>query len=546
MNNRSTSPLTSAASRHSLAWLFASLGLVFLRALPNIRYPLGRDQATYCEIARGLLQGRILYPDLWDIKPPGIYYIYAVIVKLFGPVMWSVGVVDVVWLLAISLCIFHFARRYVGVPAAAIAVVLNAMWHCSWGYVNAAQAETFIVLLVFLAYFILTSAQRENRRGNFAAGLICGAAFWVKYNAATFFPILAFLPYLDFSRMDEHPLRLRLEIPWSRWIGRTAVFFAGFLLMVAAVLIYFWGVGGWPALQEDHFAVLPDYGFMLVHRMRHYPVFALTMIRLHLGVWPVAAFAAAVVIAWRQREMRFIAPVAMMAAAGFACTASQPRFSSYSFETAYPFFAMLWGYVIVKLYEGFVSLRGFFVRRRWRVANLLLWLVAAEVVYYPLPGYCFQISEEYKELAGWMHDPHGSYQQYPFQLYHEKLHDQMAIIDYLQKNSAPGDGVYVLGTAALINFLTERPNPSRFVTDHAIISPWGPERWRQDLVAELNRTPPRFIVVERHDAIPIVTLTYDDSEQWLKKYPPLASFVGSHYESVKNLYDFEVYRHMEP
>jgi hypothetical protein len=79
-----------------------------------------------------------------------------------------------------------------------------------------------------------------------------------------------------------------------------------------------------------------------------------------------------------------------------------------------------------------------------------------------------------------------------------------------------------------------------------LISPWGPARWRQDLIAELNRKPPRFIVVERHDEIPLVTLTYDDSEQCLGKYPALASFIAGRYESVKNLYDFEVYRLKRP
>jgi hypothetical protein len=533
-------------ARHSRTWFLAGIALVLLRALPSLRYPLGRDQATYCVVAQGLLHGRLLYRDLWDIKPPGIYYIYAVIVKIFGPVMWSIGIVDILWLLAISICIFHFAKRYLGAPAAAIAVVFNALWHCSWGYIHAAQSETFITLFVFLACFILMSAQRENWRGNFAAGLMCGAAFWVKYNSAPFFPVLAFLPYLDLSRFDQHPRRLQLTVPWRVWFQRTLVIVAGFLVMIVAVLAYFWGVGAWPALKEGHFEVLPRYGVMFVQRMRHYPPYALTLTRFDLGVWTEAVFGATLVIAWWRREMRLIAPVVIMAVAGFTSAASQPRLSSYSFETAYPFFAMLWGYVFVKLYEGFVYLRESFARRSWRVAGVLLWLVAAEVVYYPLPGYAFEIAEEYKGLAAWMHDPYGSYKRYSFPFYLEKLHDQIAIIDYLRKNSAPSEGVYVWGTAPLISFLTQRPSPSRFVSNHALISPWGPVRWRQDLIAELNRKPPRFIVVERHDEIPLVTLTYDDSEQCLKKYAALASFISDRYESVSNLYDFEVYRHKEP
>ena len=116
-------------------------------------------------IGQGLLRGAKLYRDLWDMKPPGIFGIYAGVVKLFGPVMWSVGVVDILWLLAISWCIFRFAQRYLGTAAAVVAVVANASWHCQEGYVNAVQPETFLILCVFAAYLLVW------REGDAQAGL---------------------------------------------------------------------------------------------------------------------------------------------------------------------------------------------------------------------------------------------------------------------------------------------------------------------------------------------------------------------------------------
>jgi hypothetical protein len=533
-------------ARHSRTWLLAGIALVLLRALPSLRYPLGRDQATYCVVAQGLLHGQLLYRDLWDNKPPGIFYVYALIVRIFGPVMWSIGIVDILSLLAISICIFYFAKRYLGAPAAAIAVVFYAMWHCSWGYIHAAQPEVFLMLFVFLAYFLLMSAKARNSSHDFAAGLMCGAAFWVKYNAALFFLVLAFLPYLDLSRFDEQPRRVRLTVSWQMWFERMLVVAAGFLLTAVAVLTYFWWAGDWPALREVQFEVLPRYAATFVTRIPHYNLWVIQLTQLHLGPWAEAAFGGALAVAWWRKQLRVVAPVLTTALAGYASTASQVRFSSYSFETAYPFFAMLWGYVIVKTCEGFVYLRESFARRRWRVPGVLLWLLAAELVYYPLPDRAFEVADEYKSLARWARNAHLSYEEYAFPHSLEKLHDQMVIIDYVEKNSAPGDGVFVWGTAPLINFLAQRSNPSRFVSNLALISPWGPARWRQDLIRELDRNPPRFIVVARHDAIPAVTLTTRDSEQCLEEYPALASFISGHYESVNKLYDFEVYRYKGP
>jgi hypothetical protein len=460
--------------------------------------------------------------------------------------MWSSGIVDILWLLAISICIFYFAKRYLGAPAAAIAAVWNAQWHCSWGYIHAAQPETFLMLFVFLAYFLLMSARTRNWWGNFAAGLLCGAAFWVKYNATALFPALAFLPYLDFSGFDMEPRRVRLTLSWRTWCARTLFVGAGLLLAIVGVLLYFWDTGALPALREAEFQVLPRYGSMLIERMRQYPLFALTLTRLHLGAWTEAAFGAALLIAWWRRELRVLAPVVIMAVAGFISAASQVRFNSYAFETAYPFFAMFWGYVVFKGYEGFQYLHGYFRRRGWRLAGALLWLAAAQVVYFPLPDVAYGVGEDYRSLVEWVRNPRQSYAIYSFPHPLEKLHDQLAIIDYLEGSSAQEGGVFVWGTAPLINFMTQRPNPSRFVTNFALISPWGPARWRQELIGALIRRPPRYIVVARHDSIPMVTLTYDDSEQCLKKYPALASFIAGRYESVKNLYDFEVYRLTRP
>lgn len=47
-------------------------------------------------IAQGISHGKQLYCNLWNNKPPGIVYIYTLIVKIFGLAMWSIGTAEVV------------------------------------------------------------------------------------------------------------------------------------------------------------------------------------------------------------------------------------------------------------------------------------------------------------------------------------------------------------------------------------------------------------------------------------------------------------------
>jgi len=566
-------------SEHSRAWLLAGLAVVFLRALPNLRFPIGRDQATYCVIGQGLLHGQLLYRDLWDNKPPGIFYIYALIVKIFGPVMWSVGVVDILWLLAISLCIFYFARRFMGVPAATLAMVFNAARHCRQGYIHAAQPETFVMLCVFAAWFLLgerdpspslvprapsllgrgeESGERmpcvpfpqERRLGwtlrtirCLGAGLVLGVAFWLKYNAVAFFPFLMILPFLDFRELDGVAGRVRLRVPWRDWVGRVLVVGAGFAVMVGGVLAYFRIAGAWPALKEVQFEVLPRYGAMALGiTSNNFVVWALRQTQNHLGIWSEVAAALTLLIAWRRRELSRVAPAILMATAGYLSVAMQVRFHHpYYYETCYPFFAMFWGYISVKTYEGFQFLRRACAERRMALAGGLLWVVLVGAAASLLPEEGVRVAQQYQYFADWWRNPEQSYAVYWWQLPLDKLSGQIHVINFLKAHSCPDDEVYVWGTAPLINFLSQRRNPSRFVSNLALISLWAPDRWRQELVRTLETSRPRYIVVVRRDSIPAVSFTGLDSEQYLRVYPALAGVLERNYRKDVDFGDFVVY-----
>jgi hypothetical protein len=528
--------------QQSRTWLLASLALVFLRALPNIRFPLERDSATYCLVAQQMLHGLRLYRDLWDNKPPGIFYIYVPIVKLFGSVMWCVGVMDVVWLLLISYCIFRFVQRYVGAPAAAIAVLFNAGWHSTQGYVHAGQPETYLMLCVLTAYLLMLPEGRWPRARWFLAGLIMGAAFWLKYNAILFFPLVVVLPYLDFSGLDHVSSHARLAIPFRQWVLQTCVAVAGFLMAVITMLSHLWMIGVWPWFKEEQLEVLPRYGAMVFERAHPFLLIAIFQTYRHLLPWNEAIVAVALLVAWKRKELSATAPVFLMGLAGYILTASQGRFHPYYFETTYPFIAMCWGYVWVRTFQGFKALSRMCSTKHWKLAQLMLWVAFLNLIYASFIAEIFRIDEQYNSLVLWYQDRDRSYAEYLWQMDLEKLHDQIAVINLLKKESAPKDKAYVWGTAPAINFLSERAPATRFVSNLGLISPWGLPRWRDELVHDLSENPPRFIVVERHDAIPGVSYSKLDSEEMLHGYPALAEIIGSRYEPLKNFTDFEIYR----
>jgi len=436
--------------RQKRRWLVATLVLVTLQALPNVTYPIGRDQATYCVIGRGLLQGKELYRDLWDIKPPAIFYTYAVIVKAFGPVMWSVGLLDILWLLVISYCVFRFAERYLGVGAAFLAAIINAAWHCRADYIDAAQPETFLVLFVFAAYFLAGGEGRESTARQFVAGVFLGLAFWFKYNALPFVPLVLLAPYLDTSRLEVTPRPLGLAVSSRRWSRNAVGFLVGFLTVVGSVVLYFWQAGLWEEFVHGHLRVAARYGALPYERLRQlYWVFLLVNTVKRLGPWATVGVLAASGVAWKRRTYSRLGPIFLAALAGYVSSAMQAHFPFYAFETCYPFCAMLWAYLIV---EGYKELKRAWGKLRENgrpifVSSLLAALTVAAA--FPVILAVRAVAHRYIELGNWWLNPHHFYSSYPRQFELEHLNGQMRVVRYLRENLHAGDCIYVWGAHSL-------------------------------------------------------------------------------------------------
>ena len=542
-DSSNSSPLSVSA--RSRAWLAATLAFVAFRAIPNLCYPMSRDQATYCVIGQGLLEGKQLYRDLWDNKPPGIFYLFAVIVKAFGAVMWSVGLVDILWLLVVSYFVFRFTERYLGTGAAVIATVVNATWHVSAGYWEAAQTETFLMLFVFVSFFLVARAGSWLKLRLFAAGIFLGAAFWLKYNAIVFLPFILILPFLDTSRLDEKPRRVAFTVSWKDWFSKVAIFTAGFGATVVVVLGQFWLASSWDALMQVQFEVLPRYSAMALQRTPYYPIWAITQTELVLGRWTEMATLLAVLLALRQRELGKFGPVLLSAGIGYLCTASQVRFHAYAFETSYPFFAMVWGYLAMKFYQAVRAAARACAAREWKLARVLVWVLFANLLAWPLRDEAISFVMRYKALADWAREGESYYSTYPWTIPISHFPDQMRVINYLREHSSPQDKIFVWGSEPLIYFLTQRPYPSRFISNLALVSPWSPPAWRRELIRDLGKSPPRFLVVARDDEVPYIAYTEFDSEEYLAVYPELAIFIADHYEPAVDLENFVIYRRQE-
>ncbi len=536
-----TAPVETRSSLFSRAFLAVAILFVVVRALPILSFPLGRDQGTYLTIGQGLLEGKQLYRDLWDNKPPGIFIVYAGIAKLFGRVMWSAAVVDILLLLVISYLLFRFTEPYLGRAGAALAMMVHASMHGQMRYYWIAQPETFQVACVLAGYLLMTRRGRWCKASCVAAGILLGYACWLKYNAVAFLPFLAFLPYLDTSGLDQKPPQVSLTIPWRTWLGRVALLLTGLAAAIGIVLAWVVFKGAWPALREMQLEVLPRYAAMGIERNPHYLLSAFIRSNLNLGVWNLWATLVGLLVAWMRRDLKRFAPLFLAALTSYAAVVMQVRFHDYYFQTCYPFLAAISVYIVVSIYEGSRALARNFRKRGWRLAAGLVWIVFAQAVFWPLPEEFNKLTMRYEELREWRADSERLYLNYPGQLPMELLRGQFNVIHYLEKNAKPSDGVFLWGSNCLIYYLSGHQAPTRFVSNLGIVSLWAQPSWREELMRDLTNAQPPFIIVTRGDALPTITYVRLDSENYLKIFPKLDSFISENYKLVADFESFVIY-----
>lgn len=134
----------------------------------------GRDSGVYLYHAQQLLAGRRLYVELWDHKPPLIYWVDALGLLLSGGRLWGVRVLEALSL-ALGLGLAWDAARRAAGAGPASAVCAAGLWYLQTHMEGGNLPESFLLLpagaLLWLALGRL-DGRRSAVAGVLAAGLL--------------------------------------------------------------------------------------------------------------------------------------------------------------------------------------------------------------------------------------------------------------------------------------------------------------------------------------------------------------------------------------
>ena len=472
----------------------------FLLRMAFLHEPFERDEGFYGYIGQEILRGSIPYRDIYDIKPPGIYYIYAAIIALFGNIMEAIRMATAFYALATTGCVYLLARKLGGIRAAICSALLFAL--CSNAphiQGSSSNTEVFMLLPLMLCLLFFVRGVETGNRVNFViSGFSGGIALLIKTVAL---PVVAlvFIFLLRRPRADDSGEGLQKDI-------------LSFILPPLATLLllygYFAANNALADLYYWNFTILKSYGR---HGLSYFVGKAFAgvdyLINEQLLLWGAAVAGAAWLLLRNRNFHTVLVTLTLPAAVAGLCMPG--HFFPHYFILLTPFCAVVGGLGLGHVWE----------RKGWpRFVSLPL--IAAGVVLFAQTNYKYYFAYTPAEVALHKYNV-PTFGQSP------------EIAGFVRNNTAPGDYILQWGFEPELYFYSNR----RGLKDLTVFVDieWAPDRTRaiKNMVENINEKKPVYILVQKADVV--------DYRAALG-YRELAEIIARDYTFTKEIGYAEIYR----
>ncbi|MGP8234683.1 MAG: glycosyltransferase family 39 protein [Limisphaerales bacterium] len=223
-----------------VAWYAVLILLILMAVAVRIRLlalPLERDEGEFAYAGQLMLQGVAPYKLAFNMKMPGTYAAYAVLMALFGESPAGIHFGFLVVNLATLALLFLLARRVlagVAVPVCCSAYVLLSLSPAVLGLEGHA---TNLVVLAALGGILLLLRARQNRKSRtlFCGGVLLGVAFLCK-QPGLFFGVFGVALLLR-DAFATRPISWRTGARPVFWLG------LGMALPLAITCLTLWWAG---------------------------------------------------------------------------------------------------------------------------------------------------------------------------------------------------------------------------------------------------------------------------------------------------------------
>ena len=453
-----------------------------------------------------VLHGDIPYTQVWDHKPPVIYYLDAIGLWLTPDSSWGVWLVEVFSLGTATLAGYLLSKRIYGLFPA---IFISFLWLFSAFYLLAGgnMTEEYVLPFQFLLLWFFYQAENRPRYGwyGFLLGAVSALLFFTRQNTVAI-PI-AIGVYLLVTRIAQRKLGRRLN--------DVLVILAGGLLVSGLIVGYFALKGALPAFWDTAFVYNFAYADekdatdrlnALIQGLNQLENVGLAQIAF-IG-WGAAL---ALLTFGRKRIQKmsqstlWMAIIALPLELVLVSLAGRPRI---------PYFLVL--LPILSVFAGFTIWLVFdsLSRDIPRFASALLLVM---MVFFLSSVFLADYTEMVRSFA----QPNGDF----------------GILAYIDQNSTPNDTVLMWGAETTYNFAARRASPTRFVYQTPLYNEKN-KSTTAEFLQDILSNKPRLIILRMGDKLSDFRFAYRDNP-----IPGLMDEIKGLYGKSEKVGDWTVYQY---
>lgn len=452
-------------------WILLIAVIVFV-SLIRIRllgFPLERDEGEYAYFGQLLLEGIPPYDIAYNMKFPGVYFMYASIMYLFGQTVYGIHFGLLLVNAVTIVLVYALSKKFVSEAAAIASCATYAALSLSPSVLGFAAHSTHFVNVFMIAGFLVLLKYYESKRFILClcSGLLFGLAVLMKQTALLFcvFGIVCIV----FKCISSRPFdRRRL----SRDIF---IFMAGCLLPVIVTVMYLKGAGVFNMFWFWTITYAFQYGSQvsLSEAPEALRIALLNVIDGFELVWFLSVFGLIVAVFYRRLTgLRGIILSFVLFSCLFVCTGFY--FRQHYFITLLPAIAILAGIAVDHL-----NLRA----GKQKIFVPVIFMAAVSIGIVTHKGYCF--IEDPVKLCRTI------YGLNPFT-------ESIKIAEYIKSRSGEGDKIAIFGSEPQIYFYSSRRSATGYIYMYNLMEKHGYSLIMQkEMIKEIESADPEFVIYVR-------------------------------------------------
>ncbi|OLE13901.1 MAG: hypothetical protein AUG89_03865 [Acidobacteria bacterium 13_1_20CM_4_56_7] len=433
--------------------------------------PLERDEGEYAYAGQLMLQGMPPYKLAYNMKLPGTYAAYALIMAVFGQTTEGIRFGVLVVNLATIFFVFLLARRFGGPIAGVAASASYALLSVSPAVLGFCGHATHFVVLAALGgiLLLLRAIEQERKFLFFCSGVLLGVGYLMKQPGAIF----GFFGALYFLRT-----RYRHGVQWRALAGPLGLYSLGAVLpfLITCLLLWRAGVFGtfwfWTVSYASQYAsnnglVIGSYFCFLTFNR---------ILDAAMWIWVIALLGLIVVCLDRRsiERSQFLLGFLIFS---FLAVCPTLAFRPHYFILMLPVVSVLAGVAVSVGTSKLISLTG---RRSLQYAACGLFTLVLVA--------CF-----YKERAFFLEmDPIAACRSvYSLEAFPEAV----PVADYIRRHTSEDAKIAVLGSEPEIYFYAHRHSATGYIYTFGLMEDQKYAiRMQQEMIAEIEASRPEVLV----------------------------------------------------